>query len=114
MRFLLIGLASGFYGALLGVGGGVIIIPLLVVAAGFAEREAAATSLAAIGLTALAGALFFAFHGFVDVREAALVGLPAATAVVFGTRLQQRLKTRTLTILFAAFLAVAGVDLLLR
>lgn len=114
MRYLLIGVASGFYGALLGVGGGVIIVPLLVVAAGFAEREAAATSLAAIGLTAVAGAAFFSFHGYVDPGHAALVGVPAALSVVAGTRLQQRLKTRTLTALFALLLAAAGLDLLLR
>jgi len=114
VRFVLIGVASGFYGALLGVGGGVIIVPLLVATAGFAGREAAGTSLAAIGVTAVAGAAFFAFHGYVDPLQAALVGVPAALSVSLGTMLQQRIATRTLSLLFAALLAGVGIELLLR
>jgi uncharacterized protein len=47
-----IGLVAGFFGALFGVGGGVVIVPLLVLAFAFDQRRAAATSLAAILCTA--------------------------------------------------------------
>ena len=71
-----------------------------------------ATSLAAVGLIALAGAISYAFHGELKVGAGAIVGLPAAAGAVAGTWLQQRLATRTLTIAFAAVLAAVGIRLL--
>ncbi len=78
MRLVLIGLAAGFFSALFGVGGGVVIVPLLMLVAGFAPRAAAGTSLAAIGVIALAGTILYGIRGEVDYGYAALVGLPAA------------------------------------
>ena len=72
-----IGVASGFLSALFGVGGGLIVVPMLVIFMGFNAREATATSLAAIGITALAGVISFAVLEDVDWGAAALVGFPA-------------------------------------
>jgi uncharacterized membrane protein YfcA len=112
LRLLAIGLVAGVFSALFGVGGGIIIVPLLVGVAGFDGRRASGTSLAAIGITAGAGALFYGFHGDLKVGSAALIGLPAALGAVAGVALQQRLQTRTLTIGFSLFLAAVGVRLL--
>lgn len=71
-----------------------------------------ATSLAAIGLIALVGAVTYAFHGDLKVGAAAVVGLPAAAGAVAGTWLQQRLANRTLSLAFAALLAGIAVWLL--
>jgi uncharacterized membrane protein YfcA len=111
-RFAAIGLVSGFFGALFGVGGGIIIVPLLILTARFRERPAMATSLAAIGLTALAGATGYALAGHVDVALGALVGIPAAAGAVAGTWLQQRVNARALALGFACLLAAVGVTLL--
>ena len=73
-----IGLVAGLFSALFGVGGGIVIVPLLILLLGFESRVATGTSLAAIGITALAGTILYAFEGHVDVAHAALVGLPAA------------------------------------
>ena len=113
MRLVVIGVVAGFFSALFGVGGGILIVPLLVLAARFTERGAAATSLAAIGVTALAGALVYAALGRVHVSEAAAVGLPAAVGALAGTALQQRVPRRALSLLFAAFLVVVALRLLL-
>lgn len=112
MRLVLIGVAAGFFSALFGVGGGILIVPLLLLVAGFAERSAMATSLSAIGITALAGAVAYGLLGRVHLAEAAAVGLPAAIGAVAGTSLQQRVPRRALTLLFAAFLVVIAVRLL--
>jgi uncharacterized protein len=114
VRLVLIGVVAGFFSALFGVGGGIVIVPLLVLAAGFEERPAAATSLAAIGITALAGTLFYAFHGRVEVVDAALVGIPAAVGAVAGTALQQRLPRRAISLLFSALLVAVAVRLLVQ
>ncbi len=109
MRLVLIGVAAGFFSALFGVGGGIVIVPLLLVVCRWDARSATATSLAAIGVTALSGVITYAFHGDVDVKYAALVGVPAAIGAVGGTTLQQRLRMRTIELLFAALLLGTAV-----
>jgi uncharacterized membrane protein YfcA len=110
-RLVLIGLAAGVFSALFGVGGGIVMVPLLVLGMSFQERAAAATSLAAIGIIAVAGTVAYAVLGKVEPGAAALVGIPAAFGAVAGTALQQRLANRTLTLGFAALLLGIGVRL---
>ena len=107
-----IGVAGGFFSALFGVGGGLVIVPLLLVFARWQERPAMATSLAAIGITALAGTILYSLHGKVEADYAALVGVPAAAGAVAGTALQQRVRGRLLSLLFAAFLVAVAIQLL--
>lgn len=113
MRLVAIGLVAGVFSALFGVGGGIIVVPLLILLAGLPERSAAATSLGAIAITALAGVVVFALRDEVDVGYAALVGLPAAAGALAGTSLQQRITTTSLTYGFAVLLAAVGGWLLL-
>jgi uncharacterized protein len=112
LRLAVIGVVAGFFSALLGVGGGLITVPLLLIFARFSERPAMATSLGAIGITALAGTIRYAFHGAVEWDYAALVGLPASVGAIAGTSIQQRLNTRFLALAFAALLVVVGILLL--
>ena len=114
MRLILIGLSAGFFSALFGVGGGIVIVPLLLLVGGWELRSATATSLAAIGITATAGVITYVAHGQVKPAYAALVGLPAALGAFAGTTLQQRLPVRTLSFLFAALLAAIAVRMLLQ
>jgi uncharacterized membrane protein YfcA len=113
LLLLAIGLVAGLFSALLGVGGGTVAVPLLVVLARLPTRAATAVSLAAIGVTALVGAFVFGIRGEVEVGHAALVGLPAVLGALVGTAVQQRLRTSTLTFLFAVLLVGVGVWLLL-
>jgi uncharacterized protein len=114
VRLILIGLAAGFFSALFGVGGGIVIVPLLLLVARWEIRSATATSLAAIGITATAGVITYVAHGEVRPVYAALVGIPAAAGAVGGTALQQRLPVRTLAFLFAALLVAIAIRLLLQ
>ena len=112
LRLAVIGVIAGFFSALFGVGGGLITVPLLLLFTQFSERPAMATSLGAIGITALAGTIRYAFHGDVEWGYAALVGLPASVGAVAGTALQQRVRARWLSLAFAALLVAVGVLLL--
>jgi uncharacterized membrane protein YfcA len=112
-RLILIGLTAGFFSALFGVGGGLVIVPLLLLV-GWEMRSATATSLAAIGITATAGVIVYAVHGHVQPGYAALVGVPAAVGALGGTTLQQRVPVRTLSFLFAALLVAIAVRMLLQ
>ena len=112
LKLVAIGLVAGLFSALFGVGGGIVIVPLLILVVAFEGKAATGTSLAAIGITALAGTILYAFEGHVDVAYAALVGLPAAAGAITGTAIQQRISARALTLAFAGLLAVLAVWLL--
>ena len=107
-----VGLGAGFFSALFGVGGGILVVPLLIWVAGFAPKPATGTSLFAIGLTALFGAVSYAILGRVEWSAAAMVGLPGMAGALLGTWLQRQISSRVLVLLFAAFL-VAAAGLLL-
>ena len=107
-----IGLVAGLFSALFGVGGGIVIVPLLMVLARFPGRLATGTSLAVIVFTAVFGTVAFGALGEVDWLIAAEVGLPAAAGALAGTALQQRLSSRVLVLAFSAFLAAVAIRLL--
>ena len=106
-----VGTVAGLFSGLFGVGGGVVIVPLLALAMGFPTRVAAATSLASIAVIATAAGSLQAVYGNTDVGEAAIVGFPAVLGVVAGTALQQRIPIRTLRIGFAVLLVVVAATL---
>jgi uncharacterized membrane protein YfcA len=112
LKLVIIGLVAGLFSALFGVGGGIVIVPLLILVAGFDGKAAAGTSLATIGITALAGTILYALEGHVEVAHAALVGLPATFGAVAGAAIQQHLSARVLSLAFAGLLAVIAVLLL--
>jgi len=112
VALVLIGLVAGFFSALFGVGGGIVVVPLLILLAGFDERPAMATSLASIGLIAAVGTVSYAVRGDVHYGYALLLGLPAAVGAIAGTALQQRTAGPMLSYGFAALLAAVGIWLL--
>jgi hypothetical protein len=112
-RLVLIGIVAGVFSALFGVGGGILIVPLLIYLTAYDTRTATATSLAAIGLIALEGTVVYAFRDRVEVGPALAVGLPAALGAVVGAAVQQRLTNRTLTAVFALVLAAIGVRMVI-
>lgn len=109
-----IGTLAGAFSGLFGVGGGSVIVPLLILWLGYEEREATGTSLAAIALVALAGALAQGVYGNVHVRDALLVGVPAMSGVVVGAFVQQRVRQRTVSLMFAGLLVAVAVELALQ
>jgi uncharacterized membrane protein YfcA len=109
-----IGTLAGLFSGLLGVGGGTVIVPLLVLWLGYEERTASATSLAAIIVVASVGAAVQAGYGNVRWGDAVLVGIPSVVGVLGGTWLQQRVPQRTLSLLFAGLLVAVAVDLVLK
>ena len=107
------GTAAGLFSGLFGVGGGTVIVPLLVLWLGYGEREATGTSLAAIIVIAAFATLLQGAYGNVVVGKGLLVGIPAVAGVLFGTWLQQRVRTETISLLFAILLVAVAVDLVL-
>ncbi len=114
VKLMTIGTLAGLFSGIFGVGGGTVIVPLLVLWMGYGEREATGTSLAAIVFIAAFAAAAQAGYGNVRVLDGVLVGVPAVGGVLVGTRLQQRLRGRTIALLFAVVLVASAVELLVR
>lgn len=108
----LCGTAAGLFSGLFGVGGGVVIVPLLILWLGYGEREATGTSLLAIVLIAAVAAVTHGAYGNLHVDDGLLIGIPAVGGVLLGTWLQQRVPPRFVSIAFAVLLVVSAGDLL--
>jgi uncharacterized membrane protein YfcA len=114
LKLMAIGTLAGIFSGLFGVGGGSVIVPLLVLWLGYDERSATATSLGAIIFIAGFAAAVQGLYGNVRVLDAVLVGVPAVGGVLIGTWLQQRLRARSIALLFAAVLVASAVELVLQ
>uniref|UniRef100_A0A832I385 Probable membrane transporter protein n=1 Tax=Eiseniibacteriota bacterium TaxID=2212470 RepID=A0A832I385_UNCEI len=113
-RGLLAGLVAGLAGGLFGVGGGVLLVPLLTGWFRATQHQAHGTSLAVIGATAVAGIAVYGTHGNVAWLTAALVGAASALAARFGARLAARVSSRRLARAFAVFLVLVAARMLWR
>ena len=106
------GLLSGALGGLMGVGGGIILIPLLVHVLHRSQHEAHGTSLAFIVAVSLAGATAYMGQEHLDVPLAALLALGAVPGVLLGARIARALSGRRLRQLFGILILAAAVRLL--
>jgi uncharacterized membrane protein YfcA len=110
VEFLAIGLAAGLLAGLFGIGGGVVIVPALILVARMEPEMATGTSLASLLLPVGAlGAWPYYRNGFVEIAPAAWVALGLLLGAWFGAHLALRLPAQDLQRAFAIFLVfVAG------
>jgi uncharacterized membrane protein YfcA len=109
----LVGLAAGALGGLFGVGGGLIIVPGLVLVAKLERRLAHGTSLAATLPIALASLSTYVVNGNVDWAVAPLMAIGTVTGAIVGTKLLTILPKRTITIVFIVTVLATAVRLFL-
>lgn len=109
----LVGVLAGFLSGLFGVGGGILIVPGLVLLLGMGQRLAHGTSLAAILPIAASGVGGFAAAGAVDWAAGGFITLGAMVGAWAGTRALRAVPQLLLRRAFAAFLVVAAVRLFL-
>ena len=110
----LVGFAGGTLGGLVGVGGGVLFVPALVIFLDQSQIRAEATSLLAIVFVALVGTWRQRGYGNVRVRDGLLVGALSPLGVVAGVVISNAVPNRTLELLFAALALVFAAQLLRR
>ena len=111
---IMIALAGGAVGGLLGVGGGILFVPALAILLGNDQLEAEATSLLVIVPMAIVGTWRQHRHGNVDIREGATIGLLAIPGVVVGVVVANALPERALELGFAALCVIVAARLLQR
>ena len=95
------GFAAGMAGGLLGVGGGILFVPALVIFAHESQLEAVATSLVAIVLVALVGAWRQRGYGNLRLRDGVIIGVLSPLGVLVGVLLANTVPERALELSFA-------------
>lgn len=107
-----IGLAGGFFGGVAGLGGGVVMIPLMTILAGLRQHEAHGSSLVAIVFTGTAGALTYFAHGSVDWLAALILAVSAIFFARLGAIYAHSLSERKLRKGFGLFLICVSLLLI--
>jgi len=106
---ILVGVAAGVFAGLFGIGGGIIIVPALIVLAGFPLVKATGTSLAAIMLpVGILGVVAYYRAKMVDLRASAFIALGLLTSVVVGAWLANTLPVGLMRRFFALFCLYVG------
>lgn len=110
---LLIGILAGLLSGLVGVGGGVVMVPLLVLFLGLSQHQAQGTSLAVLAIPVTALAVFNYYkEGQLDFKYAAVIALFFIVGSVLGSKLALGLGQRTLKKIFAVILIGIAIKML--
>ena len=112
--YIALGLIMGIASGLFGIGGGVIAVPALVAIFGISDLVAKGTSLLVLIPTGIVGTIANLRGGLVDVRAGVVVGIAAVAASVPGVALALLMTPRVSSILFAALLVVAALQLAVK
>jgi len=108
--YLVLGLAAGVLSGLFGIGGGIVIVPALVLLARFSQLTATGTSLGALLMpVGILGALQYYRSGNLDVRASALIAVGLTAGVYLGAIIAPEIAPGTLRRLFAVFLAIVAI-----
>ena len=111
--FVLLGLISGALAGIVGIGGGIIIVPALIFLAGMTQQQAQGTSLAILLLPiGVLGAYTYYSRGLVDLRITGLVALGFVFGSLFGARLATSLTNDVLQKVFGIVLVAVGIRML--
>jgi len=107
-----VGVLAGFTSGLFGVGGGIVIVPALVLLAGFPHKLATGTSLNAIIPISISGIIGYAIDGEVDFVAALFVAIGAVVGAIVGTAWLRRIRTPVLQVVFAGVMVVTAIRML--
>lgn len=110
---ILIGVASGILGGMVGVGGGIIIVPALVYFLGFSQHTAQGTSLGLIMLpVGIFGVMQYYKQGHVDFKVVGILAVGFLTGSYFGSKLALSLSQESIKKLFAVLMIIIAVKML--
>lgn len=108
---LICGLASGVLAGMFGVGGGILLVPAMVIVLAFAQHTAQATSLAAMIPAIAVGGLRQFRYGNVHLRSGLIIGVFSLAGVAVGTLCATALPNSALRLMFAGMLVLLAVRL---
>ncbi|MGQ9454863.1 MAG: sulfite exporter TauE/SafE family protein [Armatimonadota bacterium] len=106
---LAIGVAAGFLGGLLGIGGGSLVVPALVFFLAFNQHRAHGTSLAVVLTMGATGAAIYSRYGHLDWLLTVEIAAGGVLGATFGGRAAAAMRSRTLRYMFCVFLMLVGL-----
>jgi len=109
LRLAAVGTLAGLLSGLLGIGGGVVMVPGFTQIAGFSLKRAIATSLACVGILAVPGTITHALLGNVDWRFALLLTVGMIPGARLGAALTIRAEDRRLRMVVGLFLSATAI-----
>jgi uncharacterized membrane protein YfcA len=113
MVLLLVGLAAGMLSGLVGVGGGIIIVPCLVFFLGFSQKMAQGTSLGILLLPiGILGAFQFYKQGYIDIKVVAIISVAFIFGSYFGSKIALSLSQENVKKIFAIVMLLVAVKML--
>lgn len=112
VSLIIIGLLAGVFSGFMGVGGGVIMIPLMIVLLGFSQHEAQGTSLAvlAIPVTFLAAYNYYG-EGYVNWKFALIIGLSFVVGGYFGSKFAISINQALMKKIFSVILLIIAIKM---
>jgi uncharacterized membrane protein YfcA len=111
---VLIAVAGGLAGGLVGVGGGVLFVPALTIFIGLSQVEGESTSLLMIVIVALVGAARQNSYGNLNLRDALVIGVLSPLGVLIGVVVANEVPQRALELSFAALVLFVAYGLVRR
>jgi uncharacterized membrane protein YfcA len=110
---IIIGFAAGMLGGMIGIGGGLIIVPALVFFLSFSQHKAQGTSLGLLVLpVAILGVINYYKKGYVDLKAVGLLSIGFVLGSFLGSKWALNIPQETLKKLFAVFLLVLAIKML--
>jgi uncharacterized protein len=110
---ILTGLAAGIFSGLIGIGGGIIIVPALVMLVGFSQHQAQGTSLGMLMLpVGILGVINYYKKGYVDYRIVLILAIGFVIGAYFGSKLAIKLPSDTIKKIFAVVMILVAIRML--
>ncbi len=113
LLLILVGIAAGMLSGLVGVGGGIVIVPALVLILGFSQKLAQGTSLGILLLpVGILGVMQYYKQGYVDIRVVLIISAAFLIGSYFGSKFALSLPQETIKKIFAVFMIIIAIKLL--
>ena len=113
LKIISLGFMAGILSGLLGIGGGIVLVPLMVTYLGITQHIAHGTSLAVIVPTAIAGSIVYGFNGNVSIMTAFNLAVGSILGASLGAKWMKSIPAKHLTQLFGVFMILVGIRMVL-
>jgi len=114
ISFIVIGFLAGTLGTIIGIGGGLLIVPFLLLGYHFPSQQAAGTSLLVVFFNSLSGALAYSKQKRIDYKSAWRFALATLPGAIGGSYISEFFSDRTFRVVFGIFMVLIALNLFLK
>lgn len=114
LLFIIVGFLAGTLGTIIGIGGGIIVVPFLLLVTGFSAQQAAGTSLLMVFFNSLSGTLAYAKQKRIDYKSAWKFALATFPGAITGSYITRYLGDKTFNIIFGIVMILIAINIFLK